>query len=401
VVATEDERKRTASCRLRNTAGYELARVVDLRQEAGALIAERCRLGDSRLHIAFVPNLVAQALEPLLETGIADRRRAHIDAAATLTEVERGADDRDLALPFRNHGSKRYAILDIAVVKDRWAEWLADRRYGGDPEQRSRGMEQLTQWRDRLLDNARLSEGETLLDVGCGEGLIGFGALERGAGAVIFSDISQDLLDFCREAATALGVLDRCRFVRASADDLAALSSVSVDVVSTRSVLIYVADKESAFEEFARVLRSGGRISLFEPINRFAERAADTRGGYDLSPVPNISRKIGEVYDAIQPPDTDPMLNFDERDLVDLAERAGFFPIHLQLEAEIRSSDPLSWETFLDSAGNPRIPTFGEAMHQALTPDERDQLTAHLRPLVEEGRGTWRMATAYLYAIKP
>ena len=401
VVATEDERKRAALCRLRNAAGYELAGVVNLRQEAGALIAERCRLGDGSLHIAFISDLVAQALEPLLEARVSNRGRAHVDSATTLSEVERSADDRDLPFPFRNHVSKRYAILDIAVVKDRWAEWLADRRYGGDPEHRSRGMEQLTQWRDSVLDNARLSEGETLLDVGCGEGLIGFGALERGAGAVIFSDISQDLLDFCREAATALGVLDRCRFVRASADDLAALSSVSVDVVSTRSVLIYVADKKSAFDEFARVVRSGGRISLFEPINRFAKRAADTRGGYDLSPVPNISRKIGEVYDAIQPPDSDPMLNFDERDLVGLAERAGFFPIQLQLEAEIRSSDPLSWETFLNSAGNPRIPTFGEAMQQALTPDERDQLTAHLRPLVEEGRGTWRMATAYLYAIKP
>jgi len=226
------------------------------------------------------------------------------------------------------------------VVRDRWAEWLAERRYGGDPERRRRGIEELTQWRDSVLDNARLSEGETLLDVGCGEGLIGFGALARGAGTVIFSDISLDLLDFCREAATALGVLDRCRFVRASADDLAALRSDSVDVVTTRSVLIYVADKESAFNEFARVLRSGGRISLFEPMNRFAKRAADTRGGYDLSPVPDIARKIGEVYDAIQPPDTDPMLNFDERDLVDLAERTGFFPIHLQLEAEIRPSEP-------------------------------------------------------------
>jgi len=40
-------------------------------------------------------------------------------------------------------------------------------------------------------------------------------------------------------------------------------------------------------------------------------------------------------------------------------------------------------------------------MRQALTPDEQTQLTVHLRPLVEEGRGTWRMATAYLHAIRP
>ena len=79
--------------------------------------------------------------------------------------------------------------------RDQWARWLAERRYGGDLERAARGLEQLRAWRDRVLDNARLAEGETLLDVGCGEGLIGFGALERGAETVFFSDVSQDLVE--------------------------------------------------------------------------------------------------------------------------------------------------------------------------------------------------------------
>ena len=95
------------------------------------------------------------------------------------------------------------------------------------------------------------------------------------------------------------------------------------------------------------------------------------------------------------------MLDFDERDLVALAERAGFFPIRLELEAEVRSSEPARWDVHVDTAGNPRIPTLAEAMREALTPAERERLTSHLRPLVEEGRGTWRMATAFLHAIKP
>jgi arsenite methyltransferase len=284
--------------------------------------------------------------------------------------------------------------------KDRWAEWLARRRYGGDREMHRRGLDELTLWRDRVLDNARLAEGETLLDVGCGEGLIGFGALKRGAGAVVFSDISQDLLDFCTEAATALGVLERCRFVRASADDLA-LEDESVDVVTTRSVLIYVNDKASAFSEFSRVLKPEGRISLYEPINRFARRSADRWAGYDLQAIPDLSQKIRAVYSAIQPPDSDPMSSFDERDLIDLAERAGFFPISLDLEARIAALEPRTWDGFVNSAGNPRIPTVGEAMQQALTPEEQERFIGHLRPLVEQGDGVWRMATAYLYAVKP
>jgi hypothetical protein len=107
VVASKDERERTAPRRVRHTTGYELARVVDLGQKARSLVAQSGRLGDSRLHIAFVSNLVAQALESLLETGIADRRRAHVDTAAALAKVERGADDGDLPLRLRSHCSER------------------------------------------------------------------------------------------------------------------------------------------------------------------------------------------------------------------------------------------------------------------------------------------------------
>ena len=55
----------------------------------------------------------------------------------------------------------------------------------------------------------------------------------------------------------------------------------------------------------------------------------------------------------------------------------------------------------MNSSGNPKIPTIGEAMDQALTPEERERFAEHLRPLVEEGRGVWRMAHAYLTAVKP
>lgn len=288
----------------------------------------------------------------------------------------------------------------IAATRDRWAEWLAERRFGGDPEARRRSLSQLTAWRDKVLDSAQVQSDETLLDVGCGEGLIAFGALERGASTVIFSDISVDLLDFCREAARELGVLDRCRFVQAAADDLQPIAGASVDVVTTRSVLIYVADKGQALAEFARVLRPRGRISLLEPINRFARREGDTFAGYDLSPLGDIGGKLRAAYHALQPPDSDPMLDFDERDLIQYAAEAGFFPIHLVLEADIDRPAPRAWDGFLRSSGNPNIPTVAEAMEQALTPHERVRLTAHLRPLVEQGLGEWRMATAYLAATK-
>ena len=263
-------------------------------------------------------------------------------------------------------------------------------------------IERLQIVRDKVLDRANVAGGDVVLDVGCGEGLLGFGALERGADRVVFCDISDDLLAVCRAAANELGLVDRCHFVRAAAEELGELADETLSVVVTRSVLIYVANKQGAIEEFFRVLRPGGRVSLYEPINRFGHRDDDaTRFWmYPGDGLEELATRIHEIYAEIQP-ESDPMLDFDERDLLRLAEQAGFFPLELELQAEIRQPEPQSFDVFLNSSGNPRIPTFAEAMEIALTAEERERVRHHLRPLVEEGGGVWRMAHAYLFGVRP
>src|ERR1700677_1325732 len=219
----------------------------------------------------------------------------------------------------------------MAKAPDRWHRWLTDVRFGGDPAVREHMLtEFLYPVRDKVLDKAKLQPGDTVLDVGTGDGLIAFGALERlrPSGQVIFSDISQDLLDHCRAASAPEGLLDRSRFLLASADSLDDLADASVDVVTTRSVLIYVKDKASALREFHRVLRPGGRVSLFEPINVLMSDPGRFLG-YDVMPVEPLVAKVRALYESIQPPGDDPMVDFDDRDLVRHAEQAGFAEIGL------------------------------------------------------------------------
>jgi arsenite methyltransferase len=294
-----------------------------------------------------------------------------------------------------------------STTQDQWARWLLHRRHGGDEERLRRMMEYLGPVRDKVLENAALTGDETLLDVGCGDGLIAFGALEKlDAGRVIFSDISQDLLDHCRELVMQMSSGDRCDFVLADAADLAPVATESVDVVTTRSVLIYVKAKAAAFREFYRVLRPDGTLSIFEPINRFGYPEPEHMlWGCDAKPIIPLANRVKAVFQAIQPAD-DPMLDFDERDLIALAEAAGFGEIHLELQAQIVSArehergQSIDWECYLDTAPNPRVPTLREAIEQALTPDEVAAFTAHMRPLVEAGERIGRSAVAYLWAVK-
>jgi arsenite methyltransferase len=289
----------------------------------------------------------------------------------------------------------------MAKAPDRWHRWLTDVRFGGDPAVREQMLtELLYPIRDRVLDNAKLQPDDTVLDVGAGDGLIAFGALDRlgPSGRVIFSDISQDLLDHCRAAAAAEGPLDRCRFVSASADSLDGIADASVDVVTTRSVLIYVKDKARALREFRRVLRPGGRVSLFEPINVLMVDPGRFLG-YDIGPVEPLAAKVKALYESIQPSGDDPMVDFDDRDLVRHAEQAGFAEIGLDLRVTVKNGKhPVPWERALRMAGNPRVPSLSEALEQALSPQEIAEFTAYLKPLVESGAGRDRSALAYLTA---
>lgn len=288
--------------------------------------------------------------------------------------------------------------------QDIWAKWILQRRFGGDREVMKTALNDfLYPLRDKVLDNARLGDYETLLDVGSGDGLIAFGALDRvQTSRVVFSDISQDLLDHSRAIAQDLQVTDRCEFINASADDLSPILDSAVDVVTTRSVLIYETAKQKAFHEFYRVLRPGGRLSIFEPINSFGwPEPSHLFDGYDVTPIIEIVNKVKELYRSIQPPNVDPMVDFDERDLLRFAENAGFKQIHLELQVDIKPHDQIvSWKSFMRVARNPKIPTIEEAIGQVLTPEESDKFEAHLQPLVEGRQGTRRSAAVYLVAIK-
>jgi ubiquinone/menaquinone biosynthesis C-methylase UbiE len=284
------------------------------------------------------------------------------------------------------------------LSRDPWAAWLLERRHGGDERSLEETLEFLAPVRERVLDNARVGPGDTLLDVGCGDGLIAFGAHGRGAN-VVFSDISQELLDVCREIA---GDDERCTFVLAGATDLSAIPDASVDAVTLRSVLIYVADRERAFAELRRVLKPGGRLSLFEPLNSFEYPGPDDRwGAWDVGDVRELADRVKGVFRAIHDREGNTMHDFEAVDFVALAERAGFTEVHADASYFVAPASRRfdTWETYENSSGNPLVPTLREASDSVLTPEESERFRGHLRRQAEAGEGVERGATLYLWAV--
>jgi arsenite methyltransferase len=299
----------------------------------------------------------------------------------------------------------------MPTVNDRWFDWLLHARHGGDEAYAAALQPMLDDIRDRLLDHAALRPGLEILDVGCGDGLAGLGALEREpTSEVTFVDVSPALLEHTRTIAQARGVSERCRFLAASAESLAAIPAASADVVLVRAVLAYVRDKPAAIGECLRVLRPGGRISIVDPVFqdqalRLAGIAAQLRAGECGSATRYFELlhrcRSAQIPDSIAALTADPLTNYNERDLLRLLESSGFVNVHLRLHVDSIPALPMPWRAFLNSSPFAGAPTVGDVLQIRFTPDERLEFEQFLRPGVEAGTAIERNVNAYLYAEAP
>jgi SAM-dependent methyltransferase len=289
---------------------------------------------------------------------------------------------------------------------DIWSKWLLESRFG-NPQNPQPEMAYLKALRDKVLENARLKGHEKLLDVGAGDGLIAFGALEHlePAGRVILADISEPLLDQARSIAQRIDVLGRCQFVHSSAEDLSFLPDGSVDVVTTRSVLIYVQDKLRALREFYRVLVPGGRVSLFETVTLPRLRQAGEKWpGVGTSVFPEADLEpIGELItrfvSGLNFAASQSMANTDHIGYLHLCEQAGFKSAKVELHLETRRRR-MDLDFMLNQSLNPYFPTPAEHIDRLFSPEERERFLAHLKRIVEAGTGVSRSSAAFIWAVK-
>lgn len=293
---------------------------------------------------------------------------------------------------------------------DPWARWVLHDRHGGDALQGSAVEEATRKYADQVLDALPLGPGMTLADIGSGDGLIAFRAIERqGSGLqVVLAERSAELLAHARQVAVERHIEPQCRFVQCEAEQLSPIADQSVDAVTTRAVLAYVPDKVKALREIHRILKPGGYTSLAEPImqdDAFMVRAM--RLSLEGAPKPSHgAMRLLHRWKSAQFPDTDeairrcPITNFGERDLIRFAQEVGFVALHLELHIDVAPARPQSWEAFVTSSPHPLAPSLDVILRERFTPAERIELENIVRPLLQDPNGFGITRIAYLTGRK-
>ena len=169
------------------------------------------------------------------------------------------------------------------------------------------------------VEFARIDEGETVLDLGCGAGNDAFVArsLVGARGRVMGVDMTAAMVEKARANARRLG-FENVEFVVGEIEDLP-VESGTADVVISNCVLNLVPDKARAFGEVFRVLRWGGRFSISDVV---------TAGAWDEAGKRAAEEYVGCVAGAS-----------DKDDYLATVRAAGFVNVALANERRIDIPD--------------------------------------------------------------
>jgi SAM-dependent methyltransferase len=113
----------------------------------------------------------------------------------------------------------------------------------------------------QIVAAAEIAEGETVLDVGSGTGILVPLIQEYGPGNVYACDLSEAMLEQLRKKHS------RVETIVSDVRDLS-LPDCSIDVVFINACYANIVDKVGAFTNLGRMMKPGGRMVISHPLGK-------------------------------------------------------------------------------------------------------------------------------------
>lgn len=196
---------------------------------------------------------------------------------------------------------------------DNWYEWLNKTRFDSlDSSMLNASIEWLNQVRDLILLKSKIRKTDTVLDIGCGNGLLGLKILsaQNGLGNVIFLEPDKECLEYCRKSIDKLSIKTGFELINSNCECMP-ISSESVDKVVMRSVLAHIDNKQKAINEIYRVMKKNSIFCGFEPV------ISQNMHYWQILPESGITNyeKFKEIEEKIWNDNSDSLLNYNYENL--------------------------------------------------------------------------------------
>ena len=154
-------------------------------------------------------------------------------------------------------------------------------------------------WKRIFINAIGASKRETLLDLAGGTGDIAFGALDRGAGRVILTDVNPAMLEVAQKRALDRGIVKGIDFAVVDAEYIP-LPDRSVEKISIAFGLRNCTDKDAVLREARRVLRPGGRFHCLEFSRVEIAPLASIYDTWSFKVLPEIGARVANDRDSYE-----------------------------------------------------------------------------------------------------
>ena len=346
---------------------------------------------------AYRDHWVAQQYLPDSLQGKVFYRPGHLGYEQTIAEDVQRRRETQLAALEDGQPAAPPEILTYSPADRSFDRWLR-RTVSGQGER-------LANLRDMVFERVQCARHELVLDLRGDSGLLTWEALRRvpegGVWTIAGTDRAARAL---QQQAAACPQLRKPQILRGDPANAAQLLAqagardVAFDVVVGRNVLADRADRVQFLAELRQQLRSGARLCIAETIPRYTQRLYDLIDLHRLDE--GLAGRLVRAEETIYENPDDPMVNWDEGDLVAWMEKAGLENVRADTHEDICDqpiTDELLGRWFATESRTGR-PSYAHRLRAELSEQDLVTVEALFRQQLQGTVVKWKMRTSVLTA---